>query len=218
MRDLSYTLRCRGEQEVAVMLEEYPKTVSLKDGSTVVCRPMVREDEGSLLEFFTSLSKVDRLYLRDDVTNPEVVRSWAENLDYDRVLPILALSEDRIVANATLHRNPFGWMRHVGAIRMVVGEDFRERGLARTMAAEVFQNAIAAKLDKIVAEMLTDQHDARKVFSRLGFREEAILKDHVQDADNVPHDLLIMTNDVNTLWQKWMEFSESVSGSWDMEY
>ena len=66
--------------------------------------------------------------------------------------------------------------------------------------------------------MLTDQHDARKVFSRLGFREEAILKDHVQDADNVPHDLLIMTNDVNTLWQKWMEFSESVSGSWDMEY
>lgn len=66
--------------------------------------------------------------------------------------------------------------------------------------------------------MLTDQHDARKVFSRLGFREEAILKNHVLDADNVPHDLLIMTNDVNTLWQKWVEFSESVSGAWDMEY
>lgn len=200
------------------MLEEYPKTISLKDGSKVICRPMVREDEGPLLSFFTGLSKADRLYLRDDVTNPEVVRSWARNLDYEKVLPILALADDGIVANATLHRHPPGWRSHVGTIRVVVAEDFRERGLARAMAAEVFQNAIAAKLEKLVAEMLTDQHDARRVFSRLGFREEAVLKDHVLDADNVPHDLLIMTNDVNTLWQKWVEFSESVSGAWDMEH
>jgi RimJ/RimL family protein N-acetyltransferase len=200
-----------------MILEEYPKTVSLKDGSSVVFRPMVREDEGSLLEFFSSLSTADRLYLRDDVTNPEIIRSWAENVDYETTLPILALSEERVVGNATLHRQPFGWMKHVGTIRIVIAQDFREKGLARALAAEIFQNALAAKLDKIVAEMLTDQHNARKVFSRLGFREEAVLKDHVLDADNVKHDLLIMTNDVNTLWQKWVEFSESMSGAWDME-
>jgi len=200
-----------------MILEEYPKTVSLKDGTSVVFRPMVREDEGSLLEFFSSLSTTDRLYLRDDVTNPEIIRSWAENVDYEKTLPILALSEERIVGNATLHRQPFGWMKHVGTIRIVIAQDFREKGLARALAAEIFQNALAAKLDKIVAEMLTDQHNARKVFSRLGFRDEAVLKDHVLDADNVKHDLLIMTNDVNTLWQKWVEFSESMSGAWDME-
>ncbi len=200
-----------------MILEEYPKTVYLKDESSVILRPMIMEDEAALLDFFTSLSRADRLYLRDDVTNPDVIRSWATNIDYDKVLPILALSGDRIVANATLHRNPFGWMKHVGTIRMVVAQDFRGKGLARTMAAEVFQNALAAKLDKLVAEMLTDQHDARRVFSRLGFRDEAVLKDHVLDADDVKHDLLIMTNDVNTLWQNWVEFSESVSGAWDME-
>jgi len=200
-----------------MILEEYPKTVSLKDGSSVIFRPMVREDEGSLLEFFSSLSTADRLYLRDDVTNPEIIRSWAENVDYEKTLPILALSEERVVGNATLHRQPFGWMKHVGTIRIVIAQDFREKGLARALAAEIFQNALAAKLDKIVAEMLTDQHNARKVFSRLGFRDEAVLKDHVLDADNVKHDLLIMTNDVNTLWQKWVEFSESMSGAWDME-
>ena len=200
-----------------MILEEYPKTVSLKDGSSVIFRPMVREDEGSLLEFFSSLSTADRLYLRDDVTNPEIVRSWAENVDYEKTLPILALSEERVVGNATLHRQPFGWMKHVGTIRIVIAQDFREKGLARALAAEIFQNALAAKLDKIVAEMLTDQHNARKVFSRLGSRDEAVLKDHVLDADNVKHDLLIMTNDVNTLWQKWVEFSEAMSGAWDME-
>ncbi len=217
MSDLGYTSMSSRWQEKDMILEEYPKTVYLKDESSVILRPMIMEDEVALFDFLTSLSRADRLYLRDDVTNPDVIRSWATNIDYDKVLPILALSGDRIVANATLHRNPFGWMKHVGTIRMVVAQDFREKGLARTMAAEVFQNALAAKLDKLVAEMLTDQHDARRVFSRLGFRDEAVLKDHVLDADDMKHDLLIMTNDVNTLWQNWVEFSESVSGAWDME-
>ncbi|NOY87468.1 MAG: GNAT family N-acetyltransferase [Deltaproteobacteria bacterium] len=201
-----------------MILDEYPKSITLKDGSSVTLRPMVKQDEKALLDFFGGLSKADMLYLRDDVANADVIKNWANSIDYDRVLPILAFSGDRIVGNATLHQNPFSWMRHVGQIRMVIASDHREKGLARAMAAEVFQNALAAKLEKLVAEMLTDQHDARKVFSRLGFREEAILKDHVLDARNVKHDLLIMTNDVNILWQKYMEFSESISGSWDMEY
>ncbi len=200
-----------------MILDEYPKEISLKDDSSVTLRPMVEDDEAGLLEFFTGLSKADRLYLRHDVSNPEVIKSWAQNIDYDRVLPILAIADSEIVGDATLHRNPFSWMRHVGSIRIVVGKKYREKGLARIMAAEVFQNALAAKLEKLVAEMLTDQLDARRVFSRLGFREEAVLKDHVLDANDVKHDLLIMTNDVNTLWQNWLEFSESVSGSWNME-
>ncbi len=203
--------------EETMILDEYPKEITLKDGSTVTLRPMAEDDEAGLLEFFTGLSKADRLYLRHDVSNPEVIKSWAQNIDYDRVLPILAIDDGKIVGDATLHRNPFSWMRHVGSIRIVVGKNFREKGLARIMAAEVFQNALAAKLEKLVAEMLADQQDARRVFSRLGFKEEAILKDHVLDADDVKHDLLIMTNDVNTLWQQWVEFSESVSGSWNME-
>ncbi len=201
-----------------MILDEYPKTVILKNGSSIILRPMVKKDEKALLDFFASLSKADRLYLRDDVTNPDVIKGWANAIDYNRVLPILAFSGDRIVGDATLHQNPFSWMRHVGQIRMVIASDHRERGLARTMAAEVFQNALSAKLEKLVAEMLTDQDGARKVFSRLGFREEAILKDHVLDAQNVKHDLLIMTNDVNVLWAKWTEFSEAVSGSLNMEY
>ncbi len=200
-----------------MILDEYPKEISLKDGSSLTLRPMVEDDEAGLLEFFTGLEKADRLYLRHDVSNPEVIKSWAQNIDYDRVLPILAIADSEIVGDATLHRNPFSWMRHVGSIRIVVGKEYREKGLARIMAAEVFQNALASKLEKLVAEMLTDQLDARRVFSRLGFREEAVLKDHVMDANDVKHDLLIMTNDVNTLWQNWVEFSESVSGSWNME-
>lgn len=198
--------------------EDYPKKVILKEGTPVILRPMVREDEEGLLAFFRGLTDDDRMFLRDDVTSPEVIRDWAENINHNRVLPILALDGDRVVGDATLHRYPFTWMRHVGSIRVVVSPDFREKGLARVLAAEVFANAVSIKLDKLTAEMLTDQHEARKVFSKLGFRDEAILKDHVMDVEGNKHDLLVMSNDVNLLWKRWVEFCESVSGTWHMEY
>ena len=73
-------------------------------------------------------------------------------------------------------------------------------------------------LDKLVAEMLTVQKNAQRVFKRLGFEEEAILKNHGMDADGKKHDLIIMSNDVTTLWENWNEYSESVSGTWHMEH
>jgi RimJ/RimL family protein N-acetyltransferase len=179
---------------------------------------MVAKDEAGLLAFFQGLSEAERMYLRDDVSDPAVIKGWAESVDYNRVLPILALDGDRVVGDATLHRNPHSWMRHVGEIRIVVSQDFREKGLARLLAAEVFQNAVTSGLEKLVAEMLTSQHGARRVFARMGFREEAILKDHVLDVDGNRHDLLIMSNDVTKLWEQWTELTESISGTWDMEH
>jgi len=199
------------------MLKEYPKEVTLKDGSKVTMRPVVREDEEALYQFFKVMSKEDRLYLRDDVANREIINGWMENIDYEKVLPILAVDGEKIVADATLHRNPHGWMRHVGEIRMSVAGSHRGKGLARIIAAEIYQQAVGFGLDKLVAEMLTIQKNAQRVFERLGFQEEAVLKNHGMDATGKKHDLIIMSNDVTTLWENWTEFSESVSGTWNME-
>jgi len=198
-------------------LDEYPKEVNLRDGSKVTIRPVVKEDEEALYQFFKGLSKEDRLYLRDDVTSREVIHGWMENIDYERVLPILAFDGGTIVADATLHRNPHGWRHHVGEIRMSVAGSHRGRGLARVIAAEIFQQAVGCGLDKLVAEMLTVQKNAQRVFARLGFQEEAVLKDHGVDADGKKHDLIIMSNYVTTLWENWTEFTDSVSGTWNME-
>ena len=201
-----------------MILKEYPKVVTLRDGSEVTLRPVVKEDEEALYQFFKGMSKEDRLYLRDDVANRDVIHGWMENIDYEKVLPILALDGDTIVADATLHRNPHGWMRHVGEIRMSVAGGSRGKGLARIIAAEIFQQAVGMGLDKLVAEMLTIQSNAHRVFTRLGFQQEAILKDHGMDASGKKHDLIIMSNDVTTLWENWTEFADSVSGTWHMEH
>ena len=198
-------------------LDEYPKEITLRDNSKVILRPLVKEDEKALNKFFQGLHEEDRLFMRDVVTDTDIIRGWLKNRDYDKILPILALDGDIIVADATLHREPHSWMRHVGQIRMSVAGSHRGRGLARVIGAEIFRQAVASGLDKLVAEMLTVQRNAQRVFTRLGFKEEAVLKDFGMDNLGNKHDLIIMCNNVNSLWDQWVEYTESVSGTWHME-
>jgi len=184
------------------MLEDYPKRAILRGGQEVILRPMVREDEQKLLEFFQRLPPEDRLFLKDDVTNPNVIHTWAENLDYNRVIPILAERENRVVGDATLHRTRYGWSTHVGEIRLATDPEFRRERLGRILAREIFFLALVLKLDKVVAEMMEDQHGAVRVFTALGFEQEAILKKHVRDLEGNYHNLMIMGQDVIGFWRR----------------
>ena len=186
-------------------LKGFPKQIILRDRSAVTLRPMVREDKEGLLTFFRRLPPEDRQFLKDDVTRAEIIEAWARDLNYDRVLPILAEFEGRIVGDATLHRQAYGWMRHVGEIRLVTDPYLRRRGLATAMAREIFYLALQAGLDKMVAEMVADQIAAIKVFGKLGFQQEARLANQVMDLHGRKHDLVIMTTDIPALMQKMQE-------------
>ena len=180
-----------------MLLDRYPQKVTLEDGTELVLKAMNKQDERILMDFFEDLYDSDRQYLRNDVSNYRVVREWFNNLNYNRVFPLLAVHEGRIVANATLHRKPFGWMRHVGEIRIVVSPSFRKRGLARVMFTELIHTAEEAGLEKLIAEMAVTQVGAIEVFRKMGFKDEAVLKDYIRDAKDEVHDLLIMTRETN---------------------
>ena len=60
---------------------------------------------------------------------------------------------------------------------------------------EVFKIAIAQDLTKLTARMTIDQKGAIAIFEELGFRGEALLKDHVIDAKGQKHDLVILSCD-----------------------
>ena len=179
-----------------MLLDRYPQEATLKDGTVLTLRAMNKQDERALMDFFEGLKDEDRLYMRNDVSNYRVVREWFINLNYKRVFPLLAVHDGRIVANATLHRKPFGWMRHVGEVRIVVSPDFRKRGLARTMFTELIRTASEAGLDKLTAEMAVSQKDAIGVFRKMGFKEETTVKSYIKDAKGKVHDLLIMTLEI----------------------
>jgi len=196
-------------------LREFPKQIRLRDGTPVTLRPLAPADETALLEFFRRLSPEDRQFLRDDVLQSNTIRAWCREPDYDRVLPILAESAGRIIGDATLHRRPLRWMRHVGEIRVATDPFFRRRGLASALAREIFYLALQAGLDKMVAEVAADQVAATKVFEKLGFRREARLTGHIIDLQGRKHDLLILSTDIPALMEKMEETFLRAAGSLD---
>lgn len=196
-------------------LRESPKRILLRDNTPVTLRPLVPGDEEALVEFFRRLSAEERQFLRDDVMHLEMVRLWCRAPDYDRVLPILAEQAGRIIGDATLHRRPTGWMRHIGEIRVVTDPFFRRRGLASALAREIFYLALQAGLDKLVAEVAADQVAAVKVFEKLGFSHEARLVGHIVDLVGKKHDLLILSTDIPTLMRTMEETFIQAAGSPD---
>ena len=90
------------------MAREYPKEVKVKDGSTIVLKPFEKKDKDALFLFFQKLPEGDRLFLKDNVTDPAVVERWAVELNYDKVFPLLAWRGKEVVGDATPHQNTGG--------------------------------------------------------------------------------------------------------------
>jgi len=181
-------------------VDEYPKSVELKDGTKVNLLVMTDDDLDDVIEFFQSLPEEDRLYLRSDTKNPENVRRRFGNLNYQNMFPILAKVDDEIIGIATLFRSAFGWMRNVGEVRFVIAHHYQRKGLATILARELFFQALRQKLYKIQLELMDTQVSAMVAAERLGFHKEATLRKHVTDIKGIRRDLVIMTLDVEDLW------------------
>jgi L-amino acid N-acyltransferase YncA len=175
-----------------MILYEYPKTTTLKDGSQLTIRPLRKEDQRALYEYFTKLPDEDRMYLKDDVTDPQVIENWVFDLDYDVVLPVIALDNRRIVANATLHFSHIGWSKHQGEIRITSDPEYRRRGLATRLIQELIEIAAYFGLEQLTAEVGPDLAQNRLIFRRLGFNEVATLDGFIKDPEGNFQDLALM--------------------------
>lgn len=190
-------------------LSAYPTEKALLDGTGVTLRPMAPEDETGLLEFFLGVPEEERYYLKEDVTAPAVIKSWAEYLDYDRVLPLLALHDGRIVADATLHRRRAGARRHTAEIRLVVAPDFQGKGLGTELIRELLDIAADAGLDRVVMEVAEEgQKEALAVAQREGFVRVATLRGHIRDTRGRPQNLGLLEMPLGK-WYEWWRSGEA---------
>jgi RimJ/RimL family protein N-acetyltransferase len=175
----------------------FPREVSLKGGKTFDLRLMTAADRDNIVALARGLSRQDLLFLRMDITDPRKVDEWVHNIESGRSITVLAYDGQKLAGYATLHHDDVLWTRHVGEIRTNVGGDYRGVGLGARLVEEMFQVAKDLGLKKITAHMTADQKAARATFERIGFRPEALLADHVVDAEGRTHDMLIMSYDVD---------------------
>ena len=175
-----------------VTLERYPREITLRDGARLTLRPMVREDVDRLWDFLCRIPPEDKMYFREDVTRKEVVERWAEHLEYDSVLPVLALEEGRVVGDATLHRNRNGWKQRVGTVRIQIAPDFRHRGLGTAMLREIRHLGEKAALHYLVAEVIEEQQAAIRAFEKMGFERAVFFRNFVNDQEGRFHNLVVL--------------------------
>ncbi len=55
---------------------------------------------------------------------------------------------------------------------------------------------MGAGLEKLVVQMTVDQSGAIAIFEGLGFKAEALLRDHVKDKDGRNHDIVVLGHNV----------------------
>jgi L-amino acid N-acyltransferase YncA len=175
-----------------IIVTSYPKSISLDDGTPVTLRPMLKADGTALLEYFGSLPPEDRLCLKDDVTDPKVIENWIYDLNYDTLLPLIALHNGKIVGDATLHFNPIGWTRHQAELRLTTSPGYRVRGLGTTLLENLIEIATRLGLEQIHIEIPPRLDKAFYLFEKMGFKEVANLQGFVKDLEGNESDLVLM--------------------------
>jgi cytidylate kinase/RimJ/RimL family protein N-acetyltransferase len=172
--------------------------VSLKEGQVRI-RPMSGGDAPALLAFFRSLPPEDLLFLKRNVTDPNVIDAWEREVVDGRVFTLLAETvveggRPEVVGETSLRPSEVPWTSHIGEVRVVTAPAWRGRGLGTALLREILRAAHDAGIEKVAAETLAEQTGAREMLGRLGFVEEGRYAGYARDPNGAPHDLIVMTH------------------------
>jgi acetyltransferase len=160
----------------ASTLETFRRLVTLEDGARLLLRPLTPDDEEALVQLYANADPEDLRDLRDDVSDPALVREWARSVDLTRVLPLVAVINERIVGNATLHRHS-GPYYHIGEVRIFLSKEYRQRGLGTEMLKTLIELARKEGLHWLKAEVFASKPKVIRAFAALGFEQQCIFED-----------------------------------------
>jgi RimJ/RimL family protein N-acetyltransferase len=193
----------RGAISLSDLDKRYPRTIEC-DGEEILLERLNSLDSDEVRKFSTTLSDHDLLFLSRDIREPKVVEAWSDSLGTNDLVTIAAKRQGEIVGTTAVVTDKHSWSAHVGELRILVSPAVRELGLGRELIQESFLIGLDLGLEKLTVRMTLDQERAITVFEEMGFKTEALLRDHVKDSEGEKHDLIIMSHDVAAV-QSMME-------------
>jgi len=161
--------------------------------------PLGRERCDALLKFFAALPEGDLTFIREEVTDPDTVRSWASGAGAGGRWVAVDDGRDEVTGYVAVRPLP-GWSDHVGEIRLVVDPARRGTGLGRELARRAVAEGVGSGLTKLVVEVVAEQGAALALFTELGFSGEALLVDHIRDRNGELRDLMVLAHHVRDTW------------------
>jgi RimJ/RimL family protein N-acetyltransferase len=176
-------------------IRSYPLHVAT-EGGAIEFRMMEPADEAAVLAFARALPTHDLLFLPRNISEPKVLAAWIKEIERGSIISLLAVMSGRVVGCGTIVRDLLSWSPHVGEIRNVVSPEVRGQGVGRVLSQETFALALSVGLEKLLVQMTVDQTGAIAIFEGLGFKAEALLRDHVRDAGGRKHDIVVLGHNV----------------------
>lgn len=175
----------------------YRKFVTLRNGKRVMFRFLNEQDREGLSQLFQEAPEEDVRFLKQNVKDLKIVNYWIDNLNYRKVLPLVAveLEGNRLIADATLHHGKHA-AKHIGEIRIFVSRSFRGLGLGSIMLEELLSLALQENLKWLKAEVLADHKKVIKAFRTKGFEIKCTLDEYFLRKDGVTHDVVLMMRPV----------------------
>lgn len=159
----------------------------------ITLRRLEQADRSAIEAFVRTLREEDLLYNRRDLTNAKVITAWFEAELSGELESMVAEHDGAIMASASVVRDPHSWSPHVAELRVMVGPDAQRSGIGRRLIEGCFMRAVEMGVDKLTAHMTVEQVGAVAIFEEMGFRGEALLKDHVKDSQGELHDIAILS-------------------------
>ncbi len=176
-------------------MTDYPITVDC-GGTPILLTQFEAVHLGAVKAFAQSLPSHDLLFLARDIQHPKVISAWLDSIADGEISSLVALDGDKVVGTTAIVRDLMGWSAHVAEIRILISEEMRGKGLGRILLQQSFSAAVEGGAEKLMARMTPDQRGAISLFEEMGFRGEAMLRDHVRDREGKVHDLAILSLDV----------------------
>lgn len=163
--------------------------VRLKDGRTVLVREFCMEDKEKLIEMYASLSEEAVRWGMPPYTK-EVVERWLSNLQ--NLLVLVGLYDDKIVGHAQVYKLPHPRRKGKGDLVIYLHQDFHNVGLGTAMLAMLIELAKKEGLHRIGLSVIADNKPAIRLYQKVGFKIEGVMKDSYFGEDGKYHDELEM--------------------------
>jgi len=157
---------------------QYAKPWVLRDGTPVVIRPIRPEDEPLIVKFYSDLSE-QSIYLRYFYP-----MSLDQRIAHERLTRICFIDYDREMVLVAEHTDPETGKRSIvgvgnllkvpgtndGEFAAVVSDALHGQGLGTELLRRLIEIGRDEHLDRVVADVLPENHEMQRVFQKLGFR------------------------------------------------
>ena len=157
---------------------EWETEFTAKNGEKVVFRPEQSGDTEMLWEMFSTLSEESTSNLIPPFTR-ERVESWTSNINYDEVLAIVAVVEEkskqRIIGSASLKFCQQEALKHKAELGITVHDNYQNMGIGTALLKHLIGIAKMKKLNKIYLHVSTANDRAINIYKKAGFKIEGKL-------------------------------------------